>query len=118
MPIVTVHALPPKERKQIGITLTEVARKLASALNTSPSNVWVHFEPILDFCEGETIPSRSNYHPVVTVLANPRPEEAISRGLESIATAIASGLGLDPKNIWIHWVDLPHGRVYADGQVR
>jgi hypothetical protein len=118
MPIVTIHALPPKESKQIGTTLIEVAKKLASALNTSSSHVWVHFEPVVDFCEGETIPSQSDYHPVVTVLANPRSEEAISRGLESIATAVASGLGLDRKNIWIHWIDLPHGRVYADGQVR
>jgi phenylpyruvate tautomerase PptA (4-oxalocrotonate tautomerase family) len=118
VPIVTIHALPPKEHKQIGALLIEVARKLASALNTPPSNVWVHFEPIVEFCEGEVIPSLSDYHPVIRVLANPRPEEAIRRGLESIAEAVASGLGLDRKNIWIHWVDLPPGRVYADGEVR
>ncbi len=117
MPIVTIHALPPEEHKQIGTMLTEVARSLASVLNTPPSNVWVHFEPIVDFCEGEAVPSQSDYHPIVTVLANPRPEEAISRGLESIAIAVANGLGIGRKNIWIHWTDLPHGRVYADGKI-
>jgi phenylpyruvate tautomerase PptA (4-oxalocrotonate tautomerase family) len=117
MPIVTIHALLPAERQQIGTMLTEVARSLASALNTPPSNVWVHFEPIVAFCEGEAVPSQSDYHPVVTVLANPRPEEAINRGLESIATAVADGLGLNRKHIWIHWTDLPHGRVYADGKI-
>jgi phenylpyruvate tautomerase PptA (4-oxalocrotonate tautomerase family) len=118
MPIVKILALPPKDSNQIDDILTEVARKLAAALDTTPNNVWVHFVPLTHFCEGESVPAESVYHPVITVLANPRPEELIKRGLQAVATAVAAGLELPLENIWIHWVDLPPGRVYADGKVR
>jgi len=118
MPIVTINAVAPSNLASIRNSLIKVARVLAAALDTSPDHVWVYFLPISELCEGEKVPSQKEYHPVVNVLANPRPEDAIQRGLEAIASVIASEFSVDKRNVWIHWIDLPVGRVYAEGTVR
>lgn len=118
MPVVTVQALPPDNPSQIDLTLTKVVSELTAALDTAPNNVWVNFIPMAALREGNKIPGRKEYHAIVTVLANPRPEEVVSQGLQAAARAVASGLGVKLENVWVYWVDLPRGRVFADGEVR
>lgn len=118
MPIVNISALPPDNLSQIRTTLAKVVSELAVALDTVPSNIWVNFIPMTTLQEGETIPDYLEYHPVISVLANPRPNEVIHKGMQVLATTIADGLGLKRDKIWIYWQDLPPGRVLADGEVR
>lgn len=118
MPVVTITALPPDDPDRIDATLAGVVSELATALATVPSNVWAHFVPVAALREGGSAPGQLEYHPIVTVLANPRPDEAVSRGLHAVASAVASGLGIKRENVWVHWVDLPQGRVFGGGEVR
>ena len=117
MPIVTIYALPPADPQKISQTLTEVVCGLAVALKTVPENVWAHFIPINALQEGDQVFGGDRYHPVIRVLANPRSQDLINNVLEAIALTVSSGLGVKKDNIWIHWVDLPPGRVYHDNRI-
>jgi len=67
--------------------------------------------------EGEGPPSALAYHPVVTVLADPRPEDQIHRGLQAVAKAVATGTGIRLEQVWVHWVDLPASRTFSRSRV-
>jgi hypothetical protein len=117
MPIVTIQALPPDEPRQISQTLEKVVHELAAAVDTLPENVWANFVPFTALREGDAVYGRKDYHPIVTVLANPRSEELVSKGLNAVAGAVAAGLDIKKENVWIHWIDLPAGRVFYDNKV-
>lgn len=114
MPVVTIQALLPEDQDQIDRTLNKVVHDLAKAIDTVPSNVWANFSPMTAVQEGD----HDQYHPIITVLANPRPEESIRKGLTAVAGAVAAGLGVKKEKVWIRWVDLPPGRVFSDGEVK
>ncbi len=114
MPVVTIQALPPENKDQIDRLLDKVVHDLAKAIDTVPSNVWANFCPMAAVKEGDL----ADYHPIITVLANPRPEDSIRKGLNAVAGAVAAGLGFKKEKVWIHWIDLPAGRVCADGEVK
>ncbi|UQN08567.1 hypothetical protein [Deinococcus sp. QL22] len=56
-------------------------------------------------------------HLVVTVMANPRPDETVRQAMSDIAGVLVEHLKLDPHQVWIHWTDLPPARTFANGQV-
>lgn len=114
MPVVTIQALPPKDQEQITRTLDKVVHDLAKAIDTVPSNIWANFSPMAAVKEGDLL----DYHPIITVLANPRPEDSIRKGLAAVAGAVACGLGVKKEKVWVRWVDLPPGRAFADGEVK
>jgi hypothetical protein len=118
MPVVTIQALPPEESARVDELLSQVVGVLASALETTPSNVWANFSPMAQVREGDSAHGQSGYHPIVTVLANPRPDALIHAGLHAVAKAVASGLEIPLERVWIHWVTLNPGQVFADGAVK
>jgi hypothetical protein len=117
MPVVTIQALTPNDPQKVSQTLKAVVQGLAAALNTANENVWAHFTPVSALSEGDNVFGGDEYHPVISVLANPRSQELINNGLNAIASAVSAGLGIKKENIWIHWVDLPPGRVYHDNKI-
>jgi phenylpyruvate tautomerase PptA (4-oxalocrotonate tautomerase family) len=114
MPVVTIQALNPKDEAKIDTTLAKVVNDLAAAIGTVPTNIWANFTPMAAVREGDL----KDYHTIITVLANPRPEESIRKGLKAVADAVSTGLGVKMEKVWIRWVDLPPGRVFADGVVK
>ncbi len=118
MPVVTIQALPPSDPTQIGTLLAGVSSELTTALSTVPSNVWVNFTPMAAVSEGDGTAENTDYHPIVTVLANPRPEESVQQGLQAVAKAVAAGLKVKLESVWVHWVDLTPGRVFWDGKIK
>jgi hypothetical protein len=115
MPIVTINAISADVSARIDTTLERVVTGLAAALGTDTSNVWAQFAPLTAVQEGSH--RGENYHVVVTVLANPRPDDVVAQGLHAVAAAVISGLGISQDRVWIHWVDLPARRVFASGGV-
>ena len=118
MPIVMIRTHGPIDVDRMEAVSARVSRELAAAIGSVPENVWAHFSPMWGLREGLHAPEPSTYHPVVTVLANPRPEEEIRRGLRAVGEAVAAGIGVRVEQVWVHWVDLPPGRVLAGGEVR
>ena len=117
MPVVTIHALPPDEPAKIELTLQRVVSDLSSALQSVPGNVWANFTPMAAVREGDAPDGRRDYHLVVTVRANPRPQAQVDRGLEAVAKAVSAGLGVPLERVWVHWMPLEGGRVFANGAV-
>ena len=63
--------------------------------------------------------SASTQCPVVTVRARAgRSPDAVAAGLTATAEAVAAALGLPAEDVWVHWEELPAGRVFAGGAVR
>ncbi len=118
MPVVTIQALPISDAAQIQSLLADVSSELTAALSTVPSNVWVNFTPMAAVREGDSTGHKADYHPIVTVLANPRPTESVQLGLQAVAKAVAAGLKVKLESVWVHWVDLLPGRVFGDGKVK
>ncbi|HVE14186.1 MAG TPA: hypothetical protein VNI01_12375, partial [Elusimicrobiota bacterium] len=93
--------------------LADVVRDVSAAIGTTPANVWANFSPMAAVREGDG----ASYHPVVTILANPRPKGLVDRGLEAAAKAVAAGLGVPLEKVWVNWATLPPGQVFADGKI-
>ncbi len=117
MPVVTIEALPQDPQRVESMLAGEVAA-VVDALSTVPENVWAHFVPMQAVYEQGRLNDSQGYHPIVTVLANPRPDAVVARGLEAVAAAVVRELGCPADKVWVHWVDLPPGRVFSAGQVR
>ena len=114
MPVVTIQALPLSPEK-VDTMLADTSKALAGALETVESNVWVNFSPMAAVREGAAVPGAPQYHPIVTVLANPRGEELVGRGMAAVAESVARSLAVPMERVWIHWIALEPNRVFADG---
>lgn len=78
----------------------------SSTLGVAPHLLWVHFAPLSYLQEGlqGTLDAP---HLVVTVLANPRPDETVRQAMTEIAQTLNGHLNLSAHQVWIHWSDLP-----------
>ena len=114
MPIVTIQALEPADVRKLDALLSAVVSALSAAIGTTPENVWANFTPMAAVQEGD---STDDYHPVVTILAQPRPDDAVRKGLEAAAKAVAEGLEVPLEKVWVHWANVEPSRIFADGRV-
>ena len=98
MPIVMIHAHPPKEKASLKAILTEIQEEGAKALHTTVDNIWPAFFP---FQPGHY---PENLSPFVIVKAHrgrtPQMKEEFMR---VISKATARGLSLPSEKIWIHY---------------
>ena len=116
MPVITLHVpeIYPADRLQhFTDTLTG---RLASILQVATGLLWIQvFMPT--FVQEGMHAEMQATHCTVSVLANPRPDDTVNQAMNVIAQEIVSHLGLGLNRVWIHWIDLPTGRTFADGQV-
>ena len=101
MPIVTVHygRLSPRLHDTVPVALAE-------ALGCPAQDVWVY---------GVEADERKGCA-FVTVRA--RDEARVAAGLAAVAGAVAAALEVPLQDVWVHWMDLPPGRVFAGGAGR
>ncbi|MBI3072664.1 MAG: hypothetical protein HYY84_11170 [Deltaproteobacteria bacterium] len=118
MPIVHVHAIHPPWGKGIEKILRDVPSALGKALSCPPDDVWVYFEEVDSAKVGADCRGWKGHCPVVVIRARVRSDDAVQRGLEAVAHAVAGAFSLPIEDIWVHWVDLPPGRVFAGGAIR
>ena len=118
MPIVLVRSLAPPEPVRIQRMLSVVATDLAVALNSDAADVWVYWQEVQEVMMGARATAFAGHCPVATVLAREgRDPDQISRSLRAVASAIAGSLGVPREDVWVHWLDIPSGRIYAGGGV-
>lgn len=116
MPVITLHTPDLYVPEQVQHLSETLAGRLALTLRVPPHLPWVHFVHLTHVQEGlhGTVDTP---HLVVTVLANPRPDEVVHQAMTDIAGTLAEQLHLDPDRSWIHWTDLPPRRTFADGNL-
>lgn len=119
MPVITIHALSPGEPGRIERCLETVAAAVAAAVGRAPDQVWVYWCAVEQAWVGGGLRGFRGHCPVVTVRAREgRPAQAKALALEAAAQAVAQALELPLEDVWVHWVDVPEGLVYAGGALR
>ncbi len=119
MPVVTVESLFPPDPEAVDRLLLEVPRAIASAISCDAGDVWVYWHAVGAACSGGQLRSFADHSPVVTIRARAwRTDDQVKRGMAAAAAAVASSLGLPLEEVWVHWLELPPGRVYAGGGIR
>lgn len=119
MPTVTLRALPPDDPGAIDRCHAAVARALGAAIGRAPEGVWCQWVPVGAAHVGVAARGPADQCPVVTIRARAgRSPEAVARGLEATARAVAAALDLPVEDVWVHWQDVPAGRVFAGGALR
>lgn len=112
VPIVEI-IVPPGVPGALEPLAAPVGRALAQALSCEPAAVWVYVVRAAVHAGPAEGPC-----PCVTVRAMPRPEEAVRAGMEAVVRAVSEGLQVPFDDVWLHWIDLPRGRVFSGGGVR
>lgn len=118
MPVVTIQALRPLDPARIDRLFQEVPSALAAALACAESEVWVYWQPVEAASVGPDRRPYAGHCPVVTIRARAwRPDAHVRSGMEAAAKAVSSALGLPLEDTWVHWLEIPAGRVFSGGQV-
>jgi hypothetical protein len=119
MPVIQIHALEPPEVERIDLCLAAATESLARGLQCPVAQVWAQFVPVSAMHIG-TRPRRFNGHcPIVIVRGRPgRPDNLIRSALSELATAVSFALDLPLDDIWIQWVPVEPGRLFAGGSIQ
>ncbi len=119
MPVVTVQSQRPPDITRIDRLLVAIPEALASALSCATGEVWVDWIAADAAVSNNVRREFSGHNPLVTIRARAwRPDEHVRAGLVATAEATAYALGVPLEDVWVHWVELPPGRVFAGGAVR
>jgi len=116
MPVLTLYTLDTHSSERVQCLADALVQRLSPRLNVPPELLWVHVTPLAHLQEGlhGTVDTP---HLVVTVMANPRPDETVRQAMSDIAETLVEHLKLELHQVWIHWMDLPPARTFANGQV-
>lgn len=108
MPVVTVHARKPRSRALVA----DLPPALAAALGCPEGDVWVY---VVDLDAVSTGPTDI---PMVIVRSRPRDPELVAAALRAVATAVADTQGTAIEDVWVQWVEVQAGRVFAGGSIQ
>lgn len=115
MPVVTITALSPGDGRREA-ALAAVPPALAGSVGCNPEAVWVYWVDAAAVRMGSRDAEYEGHCPVVVVRARvARTDEAVAAGMVALGEALSRELGLPYEDIWVHWVDVPSGRVLAGG---
>ena len=118
MPVVTIECLPPPDNARIDRVLAAVPALLGAAINCPTGDIWVYYTPVAAARSGDTARSFTGHSPIVTVRARAwRTEEQVRAGLVAVATAVSESLGVPLDDVWVHWLEVPPGRVYSGSTI-
>ncbi len=118
MPVVTVESLKPPGGDPSPM-LAALPADLATAIGCDEGDVWVYFCEVSAVSVGGERREFHGHSPVVTVRARAwRSEEQVRAGMQAVARSVSSSLGVPLEDVWVHWLELPPGRVFAGGEFR
>ncbi len=109
MPLITVQFTPApahesRVMQEIPLLISEIRERGALAFGGAPDNIWVIFESVPLALTSLTGDSR---FPVVIVRAQAGRTRAQKNELARvIAETLGRGLGMSPKQVWIHYQEM------------
>ena len=115
--MVSVLALRPDDGGAIQRTLSAVVTGVAEALAAPPEGTWAHFVVVDAVRQGDMAMGWRGHCPVVVVRGTPRNGTAVAAVLTAAATAVADTLSVPLEDVWVQWVDVLPGQVFAGGEV-
>lgn len=117
MPIVTITALAA-EPQLVQEVLARVVTDVSAALSCPARDVWASFVPAAAQHVGERPVTASDQSPIVIIRGRPRSAERVAAALAAAAQAVAATLDLVVDDVWLHWVDIAPGAVFAGGAIQ
>lgn len=117
MPVLTVHALAPADGEAVPRMLSELVAAVAAAMSAPVAGTWAHFLPVAAVQQGRRAMGFDGHCPVVVVRGRARDDTVVGAVLTAAATAVADGLGVPVEDVWVQWVDVGPGRVFAGGSL-
>jgi hypothetical protein len=119
MPVITIHALPPPDPKAVGRCLASATAALSAALQQDRRGTWAQWVDVRAMQVGAEPRTWRGHCPQVVIRARAgRHGAVLQAGLKATAEAIATALDLPLDDVWVHWVEIQPGRVFAGGGVR
>lgn len=116
MPIVTVTALPATE-PVVHQLLPTLAETVAEGLSCPVADVWCSFTPSQTQYLGLADAATAGQCPVVVIRGRARGEDQIAAAMKGAAQAVSTVLKLPLEDVWVQWIDVVPGRVFAGGAV-
>ncbi len=117
MPVVSVLALRPDDGGAIERTLSAVVSAVAEALAASPQGTWAHFVCVDAVQQGEQAMGFRGHCPIVVVRGTPREPVVVAAVLSGVASAVSGNLDVPLEDVWVQWVEVEPGYVFAGGEV-
>ena len=120
MPLVTIQSLPPRDQWTISTMLADVRDSGAAALRCLPDNIWVLFQPVQagHYLQGgePAMGLRNDSHPPIVIVRAQvgRTKEEKERLVVSVVSAVARGLSVPEKNVWVHYQEMERDRHDVD----
>jgi len=124
MPVIRIQALPQSPDIDVGEIMGRIGAKVAAIVERPPHAVWTLWETIEPgrFVEGDVPAHRqpkTSHPPVATVtLLEGRSQDKIERVLTTIAEELTQGLGLEPGNAFVSYIEVAKGQVFTGGSIR
>jgi hypothetical protein len=117
VPVVTLHCLPPDDPEAIERALHAIVDSVAEATGGASSGTWAHWVPMAAVVQGERRTGFAGHCPVVTVRGRPTDDAGIAAVLTAVAGAIGSALRLPLEDVWVQWLEVVDGRIFAGGDI-
>jgi phenylpyruvate tautomerase PptA (4-oxalocrotonate tautomerase family) len=117
VPVVSVLALRPDDGSAIQRSLAAVVSGVAEALDAPSAGTWAHFVAVNAVHQGRQSMDFPGHCPIVIVRGTPRDKAVVAAVLTAAANAVASNLGVPLEDVWVQWVDVLPGHVFAGGEV-
>jgi hypothetical protein len=123
MPVLEVRALPQDPPVDVPAVLGRLCSAVAHAAGCPERQVWATWHTLPDgaYVEGRNDAERQPHEthpPLVRVLALAgRSPENVAAVLQAAGSSLAGSLGLEPGNVFVHYDEIPSGRVLAGGRI-
>lgn len=116
MPIVTA-TVESRHEALAGRAAAALVESVAAALACPPADVWAQVVCAAAVRQGVAHPQPPAC-PIVIVRGRARDGEAVGRALGAAAGALHRALGVAVDDVWVQWVEVAEGRVFAGGALR
>lgn len=119
MPVITIHAPPPSDPTAVERCLAASTAALSAALQQDPRGTWAQWVDVRAMQVGTESRECRGHCPQVVIRARAgRHGGVLQAGLKATAEAVATALDVPLEDVWVHWVEMQPGRVFAGGGVR
>lgn len=119
MPVITVESLRPPDPTAVDRLMVDLPARFADAIGGDPADTWVYWVPVEAARVGGRFDGWEGHCPVVTVRGRSwRSEEEVRAGLAAAAGAVSAAFALPIEDVWVHWVEVVPGRLFAGGRIR
>jgi hypothetical protein len=116
MPIVTVTAMATSQQ-MVERMLGRLAEEVAQGAACPVDDVWCSFVPAFAQYVGQRVATTADQCPIVVIRGRQRSDEQVAAAVAAAARTVAVEMGLPVEDVWVQWVDVVAGHVFAGGAV-